>query len=117
MSHKSATCFGRTSGKPLTAYGSEAEAREGAAHARNRSGARLLPYRCDRCGKWHLAPAHRHTPSSACPRCRSANGRPKESYRTEAEARRRADILSREQGLHLKVYPCAHGNGWHLAKD
>ena len=116
MSLKSATCVGRKSGKPLTEYDTEAEARDGADHVRSTSGARLLPYACDTCGKWHLAPASRHTPSTACPVCRSADGKAKESYRNEAEARRRAAILRKEMGANLKVYACEHGHDWHLSK-
>ena len=86
MSLKSDTCVGKVSGKPLTEYDSEAEAREGAEHARQRYGRKLLPYACDTCGKWHLSPAERQTPSRECPTCRGADGKPKESYRSEQEA-------------------------------
>ena len=116
MAVKSATCVGSTSGKPLTEYDSESEALDGADHVRRTAGTRLLPYRCDTCGKWHLAPANRHTPSTACPVCRSADGKPKESYRTQKEAQRRAAILRKEMGADLGVYACEHGHGWHLTK-
>jgi hypothetical protein len=114
MSLKSETCVGRVSGKPLTEYDSEAEARDGADHARQRYGRSLVPYECDTCGKWHLSPASRQTPSSACPVCRGADGKAKESYRNEREARRRASIIRGEQGADLQVYACEHGHGWHL---
>lgn len=116
MSFKSETCVGTTSGKPLTEYDDETEAREGAEHAKGRFGRDLVPYACDTCGKWHLSPANRQTPSSKCPMCRGANGQAKESYRNEAEALRRASILRGEQGADLRVYPCEHGHGWHLTR-
>ncbi|HJP31191.1 MAG: hypothetical protein QF689_07555 [Candidatus Latescibacteria bacterium] len=116
MSIKSDTCVGRTSGKPLTEYDSESEAEEGAVHARERFGKQLVPYRCDTCERWHLSPANRQTPSTKCGQCTGADGRPKDTYRNESEAQRRADILRREQGADLRVYACEHGSGWHLTR-
>ena len=116
MSFKSDTCVGKTSGKPLTEYDDEVEAREGAVHALERFGRKLFPYACDTCDKWHLAPAERQTPSTKCPNCRGADGTAKESYRNEQEARRRAAILRGEQGADLRVYACEHGHGWHLTR-
>jgi hypothetical protein len=117
MSFKSDTCVGKTSGKPLTEYDSQSEAREGAAHALERFRKQLVPYACDTCDKWHLSPADRQTPSTKCPVCRSADGLAKESYRNEQEARRRAQILRGEQGADLRVYSCEHGHGWHLTRS
>ena len=116
MNPKSDTCVGRKTGKPLTEFASQSDAREGAAHANKRYGQNLLPYQCDECGMWHLAPADRQTPSTTCNSCPSADGKPKESYQNESAARRRADILHREQGVTLQVYACEHGNGWHLTR-
>ena len=42
------------------------------------------------------------------------DGKPKASYQSKDDAERRADILRKEQGVSLKVYPCKHGSGWHL---
>jgi len=114
---KSETCIGKTSGKPLTEYPSKQEAQEGADHARSRYGHKLVPYQCDTCGLWHLAPENRQTPSTKCPVCTGADGKPKDSYRSQSEAQRRADILRREQGAELRVYACEHKHGWHLTKD
>lgn len=116
MSGKSATCVGKKTGKPLTEYESEREAKEGADHARKRYQSKLIPYHCDKCGMWHLSPASRQTPSRKCTRCTGSDGKLKESYQTEADAWRRADIIRKEQGAVLRVYPCEHGNGWHLTR-
>ena len=116
MATKSATCIGKTSGKPLTEYLSKGEAQEGADHAGSRYGRRLVPYQCGRCGLWHLAPENRQTPSTSCPVCTGANGTAKDSYRNRQEAQRRADILHQEQGAALCVYACEHGYGWHLTR-
>ena len=116
MAIKSETCIGKTSGKPLTEYVSEREAQEGADHAQSRYGRKLVPYQCDACGLWHLAPQNRQTPSTKSPVCTGADGKPKDSYRNENEAQRRADILRREQGAGLRVYACEDGHGWHLTK-
>lgn len=114
MSFKSDTCFGKKTGKPLTEYDSQAEAQEGANYANKTYRQNLIPYACDTCGKWHLSPQNRQTPSEPCPNCTSQDGQPKESYRTQKEAQRRASILKREQGVTLQIYPCEFGNGWHL---
>ena len=45
-----------------------------------------------------------------------ADGKPKDSYRNQTEAQRRADILRKEQGAELRVYACEHKHGWHLTK-
>ena len=117
MSIKSEICVGKATGKPLTEFDSESEAREGAAHARERFGRELLPYTCDACGLWHLSPAERQTPSRKCAQCTGTDGQLKDTYRNEAEAQRRADILRREQGADLRVYACEYGSGWHLTRD
>jgi hypothetical protein len=116
MSAKSATCRGKKTLKPLTEYESEAEALEGANYAREKFSSPMVPYRCAACDKWHLSPASRQTPSHKCSRCTGADGTPKDSYRNQQEARRRAAILRQEQGATLRVYSCEHGDGWHLTR-
>ena len=59
---------------------------------------------------------NRQTPSTKCPVCTGTDGKPKETYRNESEAQRRADILRKEQGAELRVYSCEKGHGWHLTK-
>lgn len=117
MGHrKSAQCIGKTSGVPVTEYPSEAEALHGAEHARAAYQKDLVPYRCNRCSFWHLAPRSRQTPSTTCGHCTGADGRKKEAYATEQAAETRAAILGSERGLHLRAYLCEYGQGWHLTK-
>lgn len=115
MYRKSHTCTGKLSGKPLTEYPSEEMALNGAAYALRKFGNSMVPYRCDACGWWHLAPADRQTPSSTSSSCRGRNGQPKATYDSESDARRRAEILEDEQGVRLQTYRCDCG-GWHLTK-
>lgn len=113
---KSTTCIGKTSKAPVTEYDSPEEARQSAEHSRLDHGMHLVPYQCDRCQLWHLAPKDRQTPSRTCHHCRGADGRPKEAYASEQDAQRRAAILRSERGLCLRVYACQYGQGWHLTK-
>lgn len=116
MGIKSTTCFGTKSGKPLTEYMTQQEAQEGANYANKTYRQNLVPYRCDTCGYWHLALGNRQTPSKPCPYCTSADGSAKEAYQSKSDAQKRARIIKSEQGVTLSVYPCEHGNGWHLTK-
>lgn len=100
-------CISR-GGTPLRAFHDKCSALAAASYATGRYGREMVPYRCDRCSAWHLCPADRHTPSHDCFAC------PKRSYETEGAAERRAAILEGEQGVWLRVYPCPHGDGWHL---
>lgn len=113
-SRKSTTCTGRISGQPLTEYDTEADAHQGADHVRYSYGQDLVPYHCPCCGKFHLAPADRHTPNTTCGYCRDSSGRAKQAYRSERDADRRAEILAAEKGVYLRVYECPSGEGWHL---
>lgn len=113
---KSRLCIGRTSSAPVTEYDSQEEAQRGADHARLAYGRDLVPYICNRCQLWHLAPRTRQTPSTTCAYCTGADGRPKEAYTTELAAERRAEILRTEKGVFLRTYPCEFRQGWHLTK-
>jgi hypothetical protein len=117
MSLKSKTCTGKKTGKPLTEYGSESEAREAALYAGAEYKRTLTPYLCPACGKWHLSPANRQTPSKRCAFCTGSDGQPKDAYATEPDAKRRASIIRKESGVSLRAYPCQYGNGWHLTKS
>ena len=117
MNRKSETCTGKKTGKPLTEYDSEADALEGAQYANSRYRQNMVPYQCDECGLWHLSPLERQTPSTKCGYCTGADGKPKDSYQSRELAQRRADILRREQGAVLNLYPCEYGNGWHLTRS
>ncbi|MDR1016469.1 MAG: hypothetical protein LBL67_03225 [Coriobacteriales bacterium] len=109
---KSKTCVGR-SGKPLTEYPSEAAARESARYLGGTHG-KMVPYQCQKCGKWHLSPASRVTPSSLSCGCTDSHGAPKRLYATRKAAERRAKIIRDERGQDLKVYPCPVADGYHL---
>lgn len=117
MGRKSTTCIGKISGKPLTEYNSLEEAEDGAVYANEAHGSSLVSYACSVCGKWHLSPKERVTPSEKCHYCTGTNGRQKEAYRSRGDAERRADILRREQGVFLTVYPCEYSDAWHLTRD
>lgn len=117
MSLKSKTCTGKKYGKPLTEYSSESEAREAALFANASYKRHLSPYLCTVCGKWHLSPLNRQTPSEKCTNCAGNDGSPKDAYRSEADAKRRASLIRKESGVSLRVYECKFGNGWHLTKS
>lgn len=114
---KSGTCFGKVSGEPLTEYYDEHDAIYAAEYSKEVYGNDLVPYRCNKCERWHLSPKSRQTPSKKCDICTGGDGEPKDSYRTKLEAKARANILFDEQGISLKVYQCRYGNGWHLTKS
>ncbi|WP_281213270.1 hypothetical protein [Shewanella insulae] len=114
---KSETCFGKTSGKPLTQYYTEGEAQEGADYSKEYYGNNLIPYHCGKCDLWHLSPKSRQTPSQKCDRCTGGYGVSKDSYRSKREAHLRANIIYEERGVLLRVYKCKFGSGWHLTKE
>lgn len=95
-------------GEPRRAYPNRASAEEGAEYVLRRYSNRMEPYRCDRCGDWHLCPAERHTPSHACYACS------KQAYESATAAENRARIIQSERGVRLRVYECPHYVGWHL---
>lgn len=113
---KSHTCYGSTSGKPLTYYFYEFEAETAAEYIKTQFDNELGPYECKKCGYWHLSPKERMTPSTKCNWCTAADGEHKNSYRSKKDARVRADISYEEKGIDLKVYKCRYGEGWHLTK-
>lgn len=115
-SRKSFTCVGKTSGLPVTEYDSLEEAWDGAEYASAAHQNELVPYQCNRCQLFHLAPKNRQTPSRTCHSCAGADGRPKEAYASLQDAQRRADILRSERGIFLRAYQCDYGSGWHLTK-
>ena len=117
MHRKSRTCIGKVSGEPVTEYDSEDEAVDGAWHARLEYGRDLIPYRCRRCRRWHLALRDRETPSRPCTDCTCSSGRAKQAYGSRAHAETRAELLRKERGVRLRVYACPLGSGWHLTSD
>ena len=116
MTLKSTTCFNTRNGKPLSEYSSEVEAEGAAIYANSQYRKNLAPYRCDRCGQWHLSPQNRQTPSTSCNLCTDAFGHSKALYPTQETAKQRAKIIRKEKGVQLSVYQCPYNNGWHLTK-
>jgi len=114
---KSSTCFGKKTEKPLAEYDSKSEASDSADYARMVFEKDMEPYHCDICGKWHLSPKDRKTPSSKCLYCVGGDGRAKALYRNKTEALQRAKIIHQEQGKKLFTYQCEHTDGWHLTKS
>jgi predicted Zn-ribbon and HTH transcriptional regulator len=118
LSRNSPTCASSKTGRPLSEYDSKAEAQSAAKYAnKNFQNSNVVPYKCSKCGFWHLSPAERQTDSKTCTICRGSDGKLKEAYATERDALRRAGLLRKEQGVKLSVYVCEHGNGWHLTKN
>lgn len=103
-------CISRR-GTPLRAFQNRADGEDAARHVLAAYGNRMVPYPCARCGCWHLCPAERYTPSHECYACS------KQAYDTEEGAKRRGAILKAERGVNLDVYPCRHGEGWHLTSS
>ena len=110
---KSSTCFSRT-GNPLTEYDTVDEAQSSADYERERIGCDLVPYKCPKCGKFHLKPRKFFVQklTTRCS-CSDVNGNAKDAYPTRAEAEKMAGIRAKA-GVHLSVYKCPEGNGFHL---
>lgn len=111
------SCVSKRTGRPLAAYEFEFEAESSAEHANLFSGQHFAYYRCRRCHHWHLTAKDRHTPSRPCDFCTDSSGSTKELYETKANAEVRADIIRRENHIHLRVYECPYQAGWHLTKQ
>jgi hypothetical protein len=80
-------------------------------------GNKMIPIKCDKCSEWHVVSKKHHTPSTTCDDCVDRKGNKKESYRTEAEAEKRAKIIQQQRNVDLDVYPCPYQNGWHLRSN
>ena len=115
MPYQSEICF-KKNGEPLVTYLSKHDALNGANHVII-YGNQLMPYRCPKCGYFHLTPENRHTPSKKCSYCLDSNGNSKELYETQEAAERRAEIIAEEKGIRLKIYKCPYQDGWHLTKN
>jgi hypothetical protein len=48
--------------------------------------------------------------------CKDGKGEFKVLYESEALAQAKADNSKRQPNVHLTVYPCPYGCGWHLTK-
>lgn len=111
---KSSTCFSK-SGKPLSVFMTEAEAQRSADHERSERGMNLYPYRCERCGYWHLAPEESRVAfkEDACS-CTDSQGKSKRLYATREDAEKARITSEKTRIVRLEVYPCPEGGGWHL---
>ena len=109
ISNDSKTCTSRE-GRPRKEFLSENAAADAADAAWHTYGNKMVSYRCDQCGKWHLSPAERSTPNTWCECCSKA------AYETKEDAQKRAKIQRSETGIALNVYKC-DGSGWHLTKQ
>lgn len=116
ISMKSSSCYGKETKQPLSVYQSEFLATEACQHIERTHHKQLTPYQCNTCGLWHLSPITRQTPSHKCQDCNDSHGNAKASYQSRSEAGLRADIIYKEEGVLLRVYPCPFGDGWHLTK-
>ena len=114
---KSKSCSSKTTGRPLTEYCSEYDARVAADYVRSKGGTSLEPYFCINCEGWHLSPSERITPSKKCSYCVGSNGQHKQLYSTYESAENRARILEDEQGVSLRIYSCEFQAGYHLTKS
>jgi hypothetical protein len=66
----------------------------------------------------HPSTHRRPAPSGpCCSSCTGADGGPKRTYTSEAEAKSTAAFLELKRHVWLRVYTCPHGEGWHLTSQ
>ena len=108
-------CCDKT-GKERSVFSNREEALKTADYEKREHGVEFYPYKCDKCGYWHLAPAGRKVNfrENACG-CKDSSGvRGKRLYDSKEDAERAA-MTVREGGRGtMHVYPCPEGSGWHL---
>lgn len=114
-SMKSDVCFSKKTGQHLTVYFSEEDAKSSALYERTARGSDLYPYKCEKCGYWHLAPlsSKLNVQRNACS-CLDSNGRHKALYLTREDAEKQRMKSEAEQHISLKIYSCSEGKGFHL---
>ena len=113
MSHSSTSCYGTKSGKPLTEYLNEHDAKSGAAYVLERFGSSMFPYQCDKCGLWHLSPIDRNTShSSTC--YGKISGKTLTQYDCYYKAMCAASRVSEEHDKEMVSYKCERCQLWHL---
>ena len=110
-------CTSTRTGKPLSTYQCNFSAQQAADQTKINYGRVMVPYQCDHCDYWHLCPEDRYTPSETCHYCTSSEGKPKQLYKSEKAAQKRADCLRAERDITLYIYECPHQHGWHLTKS
>lgn len=111
---KSTTCFSKTNNTPLSVYDTEAEAQRSADY-QHQNGYSLYPYRCERCGCWHLAPtaSRINVLHNAC-YCEDSLGRHKDLYLSRDDAEKAKRKRESKGAGQLYIYECPDGGGFHL---
>lgn len=108
-------CISKTTGKALSAYDTEKEAKESAKYSKKEFKIDLYPYKCENCGKYHLAPKESKisVKQNACS-CTDTNGKTKALYATKKDAEKQRIKSEEEQKVKLYIYKCQDGKGYHL---
>lgn len=109
------SCISKATGKPLSAYETEKEAKESAKYSKKEFKLNLYPYKCENCGKYHLAPkASKITVKQNACSCTDTNGKPKALYGSKKDAEKQQINSEKEQKVKLYVYKCPEKRGYHL---
>ncbi|MCQ2591858.1 MAG: hypothetical protein MJ188_03660 [Treponema sp.] len=108
-------CVNKNTGKPLSAYTTEKEAKESAKYSKKEYKLDLYPYKCENCGKYHLAPKSSKidVQKNACS-CTDSNGKPKALYKTKKDAEKQLKNSEAEQSVKLYIFKCPEKKGFHL---
>ena len=108
-------CISKKTGKPRSAFRSEKEAWKSAEYEKRTRGVELYPYKCERCGKYHLAPvADRiNLVKKACG-CVSSSGESKILYSTFRDVLKAKNKIQTEKNISLSIYACPEKRGFHL---
>lgn len=108
-------CISKGTGKPLSVYETEKEAKESAKYSKKEFKLDLYPYKCENCGKWHLAPkaSKIDVKQNACS-CTDTNGKPKALYATKKDAEKQLANSEKEQKVKLYIFKCPEKKGYHL---
>ena len=108
-------CISKATGKPLSAYDTEKEAKESAKYSKKEFKLSLYPYKCENCGKYHLAPkASKITVKQNACSCTDTNGKPKALYGSKKDAEKQRINSEKEQKVKLYIYKCPDKKGYHL---
>lgn len=108
-------CINKSTGKALSVYDTKKEADESAKYSKKNFGTDLYSYKCEKCGKYHLAPKDSKisVKHDACS-CRDSNGKPKALYGSKKDAEKQMKKSEVEQHIKLRIYKCPDGKGYHL---
>lgn len=111
MGFRSPTCASRSTGKPLMAYATEAEAQSQACQTKASVSRDFCSYHCHVCRLWHLKPEPPNRERWArCGYCEGRDGSAKVSYPTSDDAERQAERFFER----LRAYECPYTDAWHL---